>query len=465
MRLTTALRLILLAATAHAKVASEWLQTNHKEGDPPPSGKVDNDQLVILSGSDNVSRGSDAVNEPQPSSCPTIMIGTAEPDGDMDDGWKELPTVAGFDLTRLVVDDDANATLPYFLENTKDFSNIKRAVITIPGKARNSWQSANDMRNALVCAAGRESVNADMDAVLIAAPQWLSDKDVDAGAGASSDVWFDNSSYQQGAAAIGPGDVSISAYEAMDMLVNTFWNKDVYPALETVVVASHSLGAQMTQRYAMLRTPQPQDSNLSFGIMNPGSYAWPVSDRPDTDDSCENSYNSWPYGLDDNDTDAFPSYVTDALRNRSAIRERFFSKTIFYGYGLDDHGDGDTHCEAQWQGSTHLGRGRNFVDMLGDLEGGFPGLQEVEYVEGVAHEEYLMFVSEAVQRRIFLFDETAGGTGNSTNSTGSDGDGDGDGDSDGSDDGDDNGSAHQYVHMPGVLFGSLLVSVVAGLYA
>ncbi|KAL4903586.1 hypothetical protein BDW74DRAFT_179582 [Aspergillus multicolor] len=460
MHLTAALGLISLAATSHASVASEWLQSNHKEGDAPPSGKVDNDQVVILSGSDNVSRGSEAVNEPQPSSCPTIMIGTAEPDGDMDDGWKELPTVAGFDLTRLVVDEDANATLPYFLENTKDFSNIKRAVITIPGKARNAWQSANDMRNALVCAAGRESINADMDAVLIAAPQWLSDKDVDAGAGASSDIWFDNSSYQQGAAAIGPDDVSISAYEAMDMLVSSFWDKDTYPKLETVVIASHSLGAQFTQRYAMLRTPQPEDSKLSFGIMNPGSYAWPVSDRPDSDDSCKSSYNSWPYGLDDEDT-TFPSYVTNALSNRSAIRERFFSKTIFYGYGLEDHGDGDTHCEAQWQGSTHLGRGMNFKDMLDDLSDGFPGTQSVDYIDGVAHEEYLMFVSEAMQRRIFLFNETD--TSNGTDSTNGSGDGDSNDDSDDGD-GDDNGSAQQYANMPGVLFGSLLVSVIAGLY-
>lgn len=75
---------IALAAAAHAKVAPEWLQENHSNGDYPPTGKVDDVQKVVLTG------GRDALNQTQDASCPTIMIGTAKPSGDKDKGWKEL---------------------------------------------------------------------------------------------------------------------------------------------------------------------------------------------------------------------------------------------------------------------------------------------------------------------------------------------------------------------------------------
>ncbi|BCS19917.1 uncharacterized protein APUU_20349S [Aspergillus puulaauensis] len=391
---------IALAAAAHAKVAPEWLQENHSNGDNPPTGKVDDVQKVVLTG------GRDALNQTQDASCPTIMIGTAKPSGDKDTGWKELPTVAGFDVKRLVVDDDTNATLPYFIENTKDFSQIKRAIVTIAGARRNGWQYANDMRNALVCAAGKDSVNANMDRVLVTTPQWLNEDDVDAGAATPDDIYFESSDYQKGSAAVGPGDVNLSSFEAMDKLVDTFWNKDIYPELETVVIASHSLGAQMIQRYAMLRPTQPKDSNVHFGVMNPGSYVWPVTDRPDDDNTCNATYNDWPYGISDNEPDAFPKYVrSDAVAGRSDIRERYFSRNIFYGLGLKDHGKGDSNCQAQWQGSTHLGRGRNFDSMLKGLSAGFPKSQSVHYIEGVAHQDYDMFISDAMQRKMFLFEE------------------------------------------------------------
>lgn len=84
MRLSTTALALALAATAQAKVAAEWLQENNKAGDPPPTGEVDKYQTVVLSGI------RDAYDRSQPSSCPTIMIGTAVPDGDKDDGWREL---------------------------------------------------------------------------------------------------------------------------------------------------------------------------------------------------------------------------------------------------------------------------------------------------------------------------------------------------------------------------------------
>ncbi|KAL3481022.1 hypothetical protein BJX99DRAFT_219542 [Aspergillus californicus] len=401
MRLLTTGIAFALAGTTHAKVASEWLQSSHENGTSPPTGRVDRNQMILLSGQPDV------YNESQPDNCPTIMIGGAVTDGDWHsgDGWKKLPDVSGFDLNRLVVDEDSNATMPYYVENSKDLTQVKRVLITIAGLWRDAWKYSNNMRNSLICAAGRESIDADMDRILIAAPQWLNEDDVDAGATEDSDIYFKSNNYNRGDAAIGPDDVDISSFEAMDKLVSHFWDQEIYPEMESIVIASHSLGGQMVQRYAMLRPTQPEDPYITYGIMNPGSYAWLTSDRPARDSNCTDTYDNWGYGIGTDDPSAFPAYVRDeVLANASAIRERYISRKIFYGFGTADDGHGDRHCEAKWQGDSHIERGRNFQAMLEALPGGMPATQSVSYIQNVSHEDYKMMVSEAMQRRMFLFD-------------------------------------------------------------
>lgn len=141
----------------------------------------------------------------------------------------------------------------------------------------------------------------------------------------------------------------------------------------------------------MLRPSQPEDPLLSYGVMNPGSVAWPVPERPTQSAECTDSYDAWPYGIGPGKPKAFPKYVREgALNNRSAVLQRYISRNIFYGFGTADHGAGDTHCEAQWQGATRIERGRNFEKMLKDLPGGFPGSHTIDYIEGVSHEDYYM---------------------------------------------------------------------------
>ncbi|KAL4976250.1 hypothetical protein BDW66DRAFT_166667 [Aspergillus desertorum] len=351
---------------ARASVPPQYLQVDHKNGDPPPSGAVDD-----------------------PADCPTIMISTATPGGDHTNGWKEIPIVAGFDLKRLV---------PYYVESTKDFTQIKRLVITTAGIWRNGWKYTNNMRNSLICAAGREGVNVDMNKILIAAPQWLNKEDVAAGAALPNDIYYHKNTYQRGGPAVGPGQVKISSFAVLDKFVATFWDRDIYPTLETIVIASH---------YAMLRPSHPEDSRITYGIMNPGSFAWLVSDRPvtPTNPTCSDPsvYDAWYFGIGPGKPNRIPKYVRDeVLNNRGLVQERYTSRHVFYGFGLEDHGKGDTHCEAQLQGATHLERGQNFMRMLGDLPGGFPVNHSVDYIEGVSHLDYHMMVSEPMQRKMFL---------------------------------------------------------------
>jgi hypothetical protein len=145
----------------------------------------------------------------------------------------------------------------------------------------------------------------------------------------------------------------------------------------------------------MLRPSQPEDGQITYGVMNPGSFAWLVSDRPvsPTDITCADPtvYDAWYFGIGPGKPKRIPKYVRDeVLNNRTLVQERYTSRNVFYGFGFEDHGKGDTHCEAQLQGASHLERGQNFMKMLESLPGGFPVNHSVDYIEGVSHLDYHM---------------------------------------------------------------------------
>lgn len=87
----------------------------------------------------------------------------------------------------------------------------------------------------------------------------------------------------------------------MDSLIDKFLDRTQYPAVTSIVVGGHSLGATFTQRYAMMRRPNPdQDSMISYWAANAGAYVWPSTDRPvrsPEDTSCEAQKDSFAYGI------------------------------------------------------------------------------------------------------------------------------------------------------------------------
>ena len=57
----------------------------------------------------------------------------------------------------------------------------------------------------------------------------------------------------------------------MDQFINSFFNTEVYPSMEQVVIIGHSLGAQFAQRYAIMRPQQDNDDRVRYWVGNPGS--------------------------------------------------------------------------------------------------------------------------------------------------------------------------------------------------
>lgn len=413
----TAVALVSFAVTASAfphletrQLTSQgsFLASNYQNGATPP-GAMTGDaagQTVVI---DSVGGGDDASQRP---GCPTIFIGSAAVGGMYTTGWTEMPQVLGFETLRdLTV--SGNIVQPYIAERGKDPNQIRRVVIVQPGLPRDYWKYANLMRNSLLCAAANSSMGIDSDDVLIVAPAWVNRQDRSAGSAQANDLLFSGSNWSQGVDSYGPGRTSISSFEVLDQMTAKYLDKSVYPKVGEVVVAGHSLGGSLTQHYAMLRKASNDDANVSFFVGNPGAYVWPVSDRPvpnPANTSCAATVDDYQYGLNN-----LPPYSSGEDRN--TITSRYYGRRVIYGLGLADNEQGDTHCEAQYQGTSHLNRGQNFQQALAAANNGaVPASHTFNYVANVSHEDYLIFADPTSQYHLFArnYNVSASNTASST---------------------------------------------------
>ncbi|KAJ9477107.1 hypothetical protein PHBOTO_000781 [Pseudozyma hubeiensis] len=370
------------------------LQSNYQNGATAPGARPGDaaGQTVVITNDG----GHD--DDSQRAGCPTIFIGTADVGGSFSTGWTDMPQVLGFDTVRNMSVGN-NVVQPYIIEIGKDPAQIKRVVITQPGLPRDYWKYANLVRNSLLCASVNTSMGINRDEILIAAPTWFDTDDASAGSAQSNDLVFDGGDWATGVNSAGPNGAAISSFEALDDLVNLFFDKSTYPNVQQVVIAGHSLGGSFTQHYAMLRkSNSAQDGMMSYFVGNPGSYVWPISDRPiqNPGGNCASSFDEWSYGLND-----LPPYG-NGQGSASSIASRYYGRTVMYALGLDDNEAGDSHCEAQYQGTSHLTRGQNFQRALQSANGGnVPSSQQFNYVANVAHEDYLIFSDPNSQHFLF----------------------------------------------------------------
>lgn len=370
------------------------MQSDYQNGATAPGARPGDagGQTIVIN---SVGGGDDNSQRP---GCPTIFIGNADVGGSQTTGWTDMPQVLGFNtMTDLTLAN--NVVQPYIIEANKTASQIKRVVITQPGLPRDYWKYANLVRNSLLCASVNSSMGINREEILIAAPTWFATVDAQAGEAGPNDLVFNGGDWATGVNSAGPNGAAISSFAALDALVSKFFDKSTYPALQQVVIAGHSLGGSFTQHYAMLRASNSaQDPMMSFFVGNPGSYVYPTSDRPipNPGGNCASTADQWSYGLQD-----LPSYGQNQ-GSASSIASRYYGRTIMYALGLSDNEAGDTHCEAQYQGTSHLTRGQNFQKELQSANGGnVPASQEFNYVPNVGHEDYLIFSDPNSQAFMF----------------------------------------------------------------
>ncbi|KAF8888199.1 hypothetical protein CPB85DRAFT_288993 [Mucidula mucida] len=321
--------------------------------------------------------------------------------GSPDAGWGPLPDIPDATLhTDWVIDADKGAKIPAFQTSGLDQSAVKRAVIVLPGEPRDCWYYWNVMNNALYVANAADA-SLKREEISIFAPCFFTQVDVTAGAAQKDSLVFGDTTWISGQKNVGPDGVSdLSSYDVLDDIVDYYMDRTAYPNLNVVMIAGHSAGAQMAQRYLALRKKTNNDDRLHYWIANPGSILWLTADRPHPDASCD-GFDTFKYGL----ADGFPAYDTSDAKKlgREGLVARYRNRYAHYAWGLADDGPGDVRCQAETQGATHLERGQNFVKMLEGMDGGMPNHTTVDWVEGASHDNAAMMNSAEGTDKLFRY--------------------------------------------------------------
>ena len=269
---------------------------------------------------------------------------------------------------------------------------IQRALIIVHGRLRNAQTYLHSAEQA----ASQAGQGAN---TLVIAPQFLNESDVQRNHLERQVLRWKGNDWMAGEASIGPGQVS--SYGALDQIIKHLGNRTLFPALKDIVVAGHSGGGQVVQRFALIGhdhpTLQREGISLRFVVANPSSYAYFSPQRPVRFDaaSCP-GFDNWKYGL---------QQLPDYARGQSAeqLEQAYVSRTVTYLLGQQDtdpnHPALDKSCEAEAQGAYRLIRGHNYFDYLKQRH---PQLSHrLVEVPGVGHNGDGMLTSPEGQKALF----------------------------------------------------------------
>ncbi|MBA1428301.1 alpha/beta hydrolase [Pseudomonas orientalis] len=269
---------------------------------------------------------------------------------------------------------------------------VTRALIIVHGRLRN----AQTYLQSGIDAANHAGVGGN---TLVIAPQFLNQSDVKRNHLGDQVLQWKGNDWMAGDPSTGPGH--ISSYAALDQIIKHLGNRTLFPALKEIVIAGHSGGGQVVQRFALTGHDHPllqtEGISLRYVVANPSSYAYFSPQRPVPFDaaSCP-SFNDWKYGMQH-----LPDYVGD--QGAQQLEQAYVSRDITYLLGQQDtdpnHPALDKSCEAETQGAYRLIRGHNYFDYVKQRHPQL-GHRLVE-VPGVGHDGDRMFTSPQGQAALF----------------------------------------------------------------
>jgi hypothetical protein len=162
----------------------------------------------------------------------------------------------------------------------------------------------------------------------------------------------------------------ISSFQVLDDLLLRLNDRKTLPALNSIILAGHSGGAQLVQRYAVLTMidgPIRRGGiDLRYVVANPSSYLYLSDQRPRADGKtyaryergiCP-TYNQYKYG-----PEQLPAYSKDTEESKLFLR--YAARNVTYLLGDADNNPEDRQMDksrgAEAQGSTRLARGLGYV--------------------------------------------------------------------------------------------------------
>ncbi|KAN0064837.1 hypothetical protein ACQY0O_001894 [Thecaphora frezii] len=325
---------------------------------------------------------------------------------DRKQGWRDIPSgpsVCAADLVRDFTVTSNGNTLPYYVTSHTQPDAVKRAVIVFAGKNRDSWSYFNLMRNSRNKAAATFPGQVTMSEVAIYSPMIFIQADKDAGAVAASDVYWKGDGWASGQGAEGPSDdaTHLSTFDALDQLVKHIASN--HPGVKEIVLAGHSMGAQLINRYSTLKKSTPGlPYRVSYWIGNPGSWLWMETKRPIAGAKECAGYDKYKYGL----SGSIPEYAKDdyyAKGGRAGVLKRLLKEKVHVLVGEKDYGPGDVRCQAKLQGGNHRERGTNYQSSIAALNGGrLPPSWTFDVVTGCTHNDWCMFSKNVSMKYLFI---------------------------------------------------------------
>ena len=217
-------------------------------------------------------------------------------------------------------------------------------------------------------------------------------------------------------------DTTLTSFDFLDQLLRSVARKEVFPNVQAIVVAGHSAGGQVVNRYAMAnRVHETLGVPVRYVVSNPSSYAWPAADRPTSaawsltanapgyialagDDTTAfrsmgegrgcTGYDQWPYGMQHRSGYA-------AAQSDDQLRRQLAGRPVTYLLGELDIlplGGFDGSCAAMAQGPTRLARGQAFARYVNEKLG---AQHTVVVVPLCGHNARCMFTANVALPLIF----------------------------------------------------------------
>jgi pimeloyl-ACP methyl ester carboxylesterase len=294
----------------------------------------------------------------------------------------------------------AHAALP--VELSADWSaplpDISRAVIILHGYRRDAdvyFQYAMRAR-AAAGEAGRTT--------LVIAPQFLAGIDIETFGLPPDTLRWTARGWEAGDPALGPEPVS--SFDALDAILARLADRRLFPALKQVIVAGHSGGAQVAQRYAIAAKGDLALARAGIGVRyvvaDPSSYAYFGSERPEPSiaAACQ-GYDRWKYGMENR-----PPYLAGATVD--ALEKAYVARRVIYLLGTrdidPDHRALDKSCMAEAEGTNRYARGHAYAAAMRSRDNGTPN-HSVWDVPGVGHQGERMLTSPCGLSELFDLQE------------------------------------------------------------
>ena len=287
---------------------------------------------------------------------------------------------------RLAVGNQGMLPLYVSADWSKPLPGITRAILVLHGRLRNA-----DVyyRSALTAQAAAGEAG---KSTIMIVPQFLAGLDVEAYHLPADTLHWSLEGWEGGDAAEGPQPAS--SFDALDAILARLADRHLFPDLKQVVVAGHSGGGQVVQRYAIAThgeaALQAEHIAIRYMVANPSSYAYFSAERPEPQiaATCPGT-NNWKYGME-----ARPPYL--ALPTPAGLEQRYVARQVIYLLGTRDtnpnHPALDKSCMAEAQGPYRYARGHAYAAAMAARDGGTPN-HRVWDVADVGHDGDKMLTS------------------------------------------------------------------------